>query len=79
MVSSCSDEARQGLLGGVSGGRGEVGGFGTTTSVGAIFFVITQSLMTKVCNAMDMVKNEIRTGFENTRFSHKSSMDSPSF
>ena len=56
MVSTRGDPCTRGLFGGVckglpggvSGGRGEVGGIGTTTSVGAMVLVLEQCQRTKM-------------------------------
>jgi hypothetical protein len=53
MVSTCSYGSSAGLLGGVSGGRGDVGGFGTT-SFGAIVSAMDKLPMTKNYEANDV-------------------------
>lgn len=57
MVSTCLYGASAGLLGGVSGCRGEVGGFGTAF-VGAIVFVKIKSGGTSENEANDLAAQE---------------------
>ena len=52
MVRTWSHENSAGLLGGVFDGRGEVGAFGTTTSVGAMVLAMEQFPMKKIFRAI---------------------------